>query len=205
MTVAPPPETRPPKVRTRPGTSMFERSILRRALGEAFVKLDPRHMVRNPVMFVVEIGSVVTTVQFAASPSVFVGLITFWLWATVLFANFAEAVAEGRGKAQADTLRRSRQETAAFVLRRGGAVEQIPSAHLQLGDLCVVEAGQVIPGDGDVVEGMATVDESAITGESAPAPRPPRKPATWSTWTRTRPSSSRSSRSPSSCSSPAGR
>ena len=150
---------------------MFERSILRRALGEAFVKLDPRHMVRIPVMFVVEIGSVVTTIQFFASPDLFVGSITLWLWATVLFANFAEAVAEGRGKAQADTLRRSRQQTLAFVQRADGTVEEIPSAHLQVGDLCVVEAGQVIPGDGDVVEGLATVDESAITGESAPVIR----------------------------------
>jgi K+-transporting ATPase ATPase B chain len=135
------------------------------------VKLDPRNMVRSPVMFVVEIGSVVTTIQFLAHPGLFVGSITFWLWATVLFANFAEAVAEGRGKAQADTLRRSRQETAAFLLRADGTVQEIPSAQLQAGDLCVVEAGQVIPGDGDVVEGMATVDESAITGESAPVIR----------------------------------
>ena len=93
--VAPPPETRPPKVRTRPATSMFEPSIMRRGFRAAFLKLDPRHMARNPVMFVVEIGSVVTTVQFLAHPDLFVGLITFWLWATVLFANFAEAVAEG--------------------------------------------------------------------------------------------------------------
>jgi K+-transporting ATPase ATPase B chain len=169
--VAPPPETRPPKVRTRPATSMFEPSIMRRGFRAAFLKLDPRHMARNPVMFVVEIGSAVTTIQFLARPDLFVGLITFWLWATVLFANFAEAVAEGRGKAQADTLRRSRQETVAHRLRDDGQVDEIPSARLQLGDLCVVTAGQVIPGDGDVVEGMATVDESAITGESAPVIR----------------------------------
>ena len=116
--IAPPPETRPPKVRTRPASSLFEPSILRRAVRAAFVKLDPRNMIRVPVMFVVEIGSVITTVQFFAQPSLFVGLITLWLWATVLFANFAEAVAEGRGKAQADTLRRSRQETSAFLLLR---------------------------------------------------------------------------------------
>ncbi len=128
-------------------------------------------MARIPVMFVVEIGSVVTTIEFFASPSLFVGLITLWLWATVLFANFAEAVAEGRGKAQADTLRRSRQETVAFVQRPDGSIDEIPSAKLQAGDLCVVVAGQVIPGDGDVVEGLATVDESAITGESAPVIR----------------------------------
>jgi potassium-transporting ATPase ATP-binding subunit len=94
-----------------------------------------------------------------------------WLWAAVLFANFAEAVAEGRGKAQADTLRRSRQETVAFVQRADGGVDEIPSAKLQVGDLCVVKAGQVIPGDDDVVAGLATVDESAITGESAPVIR----------------------------------
>ena len=170
-TAAPPQQTRPPKVRTRPATSMLDGSILRRALGEAFVKLDPRAMVRIPVMFVVEIGSVITAIEFFASPSLFVGLISLWLWATVLFANFAEAVAEGRGKAQADTLRRSRQETMAFVRRAGGTLDEIPSAQLQVGDLCVVAAGQVIPGDGDVVEGLATVDESAITGESAPVIR----------------------------------
>ncbi len=135
------------------------------------MKLDPRNMIRVPVMFVVEIGSVITAVQFFAQPSLFVGLITLWLWATVLFANFAEAVAEGRGKAQADTLRRSRQETSAFRLLADGDVKEIPSSQLKVGDLCVVTAGQVIPGDGDVVEGLATVDESAVTGESAPVIR----------------------------------
>ena len=169
--VAPPPETRPPKIRTRPASSLLEPSILRRAVREAFLKLDPRNMIRVPVMFVVEIGSVITAVQFFARPDLFVGLITLWLWATVLFANFAEAVAEGRGKAQADTLRRSRQETSAILLRPDGDVEEIPSTRLKVGDLCVVTAGQVIPGDGDVVEGMATVDESAVTGESAPVIR----------------------------------
>jgi K+-transporting ATPase ATPase B chain len=168
---APAPETRPPKVRSRPASSMFEPSIVRRAVREAFMKLDPRHMVRVPVMFVVEIGSVITTAGFFARPSLFVGLITFWLWATVLFANFAEAVAEGRGKAQADTLRRSRQETTALVLREDDKTEELPSTRLQVGDRCVVTAGQVIPGDGDVVEGMAVVDESAVTGESAPVIR----------------------------------
>jgi potassium-transporting ATPase ATP-binding subunit len=168
---APPAQTRPPKVRTRPTTSLFEPSILRRAVGQAFVKLDPRTMIHVPVMFVVEIGSVITTIEFFNRPDVFVGLVTLWLWATVLFANFAEAVAEGRGKAQADTLRRSRQETAAHLLRPDGSTEEIPSTQLRAGDLCVVTAGQVIPGDGDVIEGMAVVDESAITGESAPVIR----------------------------------
>ncbi|HZM54626.1 MAG TPA: potassium-transporting ATPase subunit KdpB, partial [Acidimicrobiales bacterium] len=144
---------------------------LRRALVEAFLKLDPRHLVRNPVMFVVELGSLVTTVAFLVGPSLFVGSITLWLWATVLFANFAEAVAEGRGKAQADTLRRTRQDTVAHVRRPDGTIDEIPSTELLVGDLCVVEAGQIVPGDGDIIEGIATVDESAITGESAPVIR----------------------------------
>src|ERR1700722_16364576 len=164
-------EDRPPKVRTRAASSLFEPSILRRALREAFVKLDPRTMIRNPVMFTVEIGSVVTTVEFFGAPDLFVGLVTLWLWATVLFANFAEAVAEGRGKAQADTLRRSRKETLAYVLKPDGTTQEIPSTQLRAGDHAVVTAGQVVPGDGDVVEGMAVVDESAITGESAPVIR----------------------------------
>ncbi|HWM99506.1 MAG TPA: potassium-transporting ATPase subunit KdpB, partial [Streptosporangiaceae bacterium] len=169
--VVPPPQTRPPKVRTRPASSLLEPSSLRRAVLEAFVKLDPRTMIGNPVMFVVEIGSVITTVEFFGRPDVFVGLVTVWLWATVLFANFAEAVAEGRGKAQADTLRRGRRETMAHLLGPDGTTQEIPAAQLRAGDLCVVTAGQVIPGDGDVVEGVAVVDESAITGESAPVIR----------------------------------
>jgi K+-transporting ATPase ATPase B chain len=168
---APPPEARPPKARRRPGSAMLEPSIMRRAVREAFVKLDPRTMIRIPVMFVVEIGTVVTAVQFIAHPTLFVGLITLWLLATVLFANFAEAVAEGRGKAQADTLRRSRKETSAFLLQPDGTTREIPSTQLHVGDLAVVEAGQVIPGDGDVTEGVAVVDESAVTGESAPVIR----------------------------------
>ena len=169
--VAVAPETRPAKVRRRPGRSMLDPAIARRALPEALVKLDPRHMIHVPVMFVVEIGSVITTIEFAARPSLFSGLIALWLWATVLFANFAEAVAEGRGKAQAQTLRRSRRETTAFVRRPDGSTEEISATHLRKGDLCAVQAGQVIPGDGDVVEGMAVVDESAVTGESAPVIR----------------------------------
>ena len=158
---APPAESRPPKVRTRAGSSLFDASIMRRAFGEAFVKLNPRTMIRNPVMFTVEIGSVVTTVEFISRPNLFVGLVTLWLWLTVLFANFAEAVAEGRGKAQADTLRRSRTETLAYLLQPDGTTRQTPSTELRAGHLAVVTAGQVIPGDGDVVEGMAVVDESA--------------------------------------------
>jgi K+-transporting ATPase ATPase B chain len=178
VAVVPPPETRPPKVRTKPGASLFEPTIVRRAVVDAFLKLDPRQQLRNPVMFVVLVGSVWTTVLFfrdlphaSASDSVFVGLVSIWLWFTVLFANFAEAVAEGRGKAQADTLRKTRSETVAFVQQPDGSVVETPSTDLKIGDLCVVEAGQVIPGDGDVVEGIASVDESAITGESAPVIR----------------------------------
>jgi K+-transporting ATPase ATPase B chain len=128
-------------------------------------------MAGNPVMFVVEIGSLITTVEFLADPDVFAGLITVWLWATVLFANFAEAVAEGRGKAQADALRQTRQQTVAYVLQADGSTAEVAPTELLVGDECVVEAGQIIPGDGDVVDGIATVDESAITGESAPVIR----------------------------------
>ncbi len=166
-----PDETRPPKVRTRPAAALLEPAILRRAVLQAFVKLDPRMMIHIPVMFVVEIGSVITTAEFIGNRELFVGLVTVWLWATVLFANFAEAVAEGRGKAQADTLRQSRKETVAHRLTANGAVETVPSTELKVGDRCVVTANQVIPGDGDVIEGIAVVDESAITGESAPVLR----------------------------------
>ena len=141
------------------------------SLPQAFAKLDPRHTVRAPVIFVVWVGSVLTTVLAVRDPSVFSVSVTLWLWATVLFANLAEAVAEGRGKAQAETLRRTRTETTARRLREDGTEEQVRGTELRLGDLVVVEAGQVIPGDGDVVEGVATVDESAITGESAPVIR----------------------------------
>ena len=141
------------------------------ALPQAFAKLDPRHTFRSPVIFVVWVGSVLTTVLAVADPSVFSISVTVWLWATVLFANLAEAVAEGRGKAQAETLRKTRTETTARRLREDGTEEQVRGTELRLGDLVVVEAGQVIPGDGDVVEGVATVDESAITGESAPVIR----------------------------------
>src|SRR6478735_2792408 len=171
-------EVRPPKVRTRSATSMFDPAIMRRAVGDSFVKLAPRQMARNPVMFVVESGSVLTTILFfqklpsaKASDSVYVGLVAAWLWFTVLFANFAEAVAEGRGKAQADTLRKTRSETTARVRLPDGTLEERPSPQLRPGDLCVVSPGEVIPGDGEVVEGIATVDESAITGESAPVIR----------------------------------
>ncbi len=155
----------------RRSTSMFDPTIMRRAVGDSFGKLDPRLMARNPVMFVVEIGSVVTTLLAVRDTDGFAGLVAVWLWFTVLFANFAEAVAEGRGKAQADTLRKTRSETMANVRQPDGTVVQVASTELKIGDLCVVGPGEVIPGDGDVVEGIASVDESAITGESAPVIR----------------------------------
>jgi K+-transporting ATPase ATPase B chain len=157
---------------------MFQGPIVRRAILDSFIKLNPRTEARNPIMFVVEIGAVWTTILFfrdinrvSTSTSVFGGLVAAWLWFTVLFANFAEAIAEGRGKAQADTLRRTRQETVAFVVQDDGSTKETPSTELKIGDLVVVTPGQLIPGDGDVVEGIASVDESAITGESAPVIR----------------------------------
>jgi len=149
----------------------FRPAQLRAALPDALRKLDPRTQMRNPVMFVVWVGSVLVTVLAAVDPSVFAWLIAAWLWFTVLFANLAEAVAEGRGKAQADTLRRMRKDTVARRLRRDGIEEQVRGNELRVGDRVVVEAGELIPGDGDIVEGIASVDESAITGESAPVIR----------------------------------
>ncbi|MBV9786362.1 MAG: potassium-transporting ATPase subunit B, partial [Acidisphaera sp.] len=152
---------------------MLDTAILVPALGEMFRKLSPRLMARNPVMFVVEVVATLTTVLFlralmtGGSHLGFTFQIILWLWITLLFANLAEAVAEGRGKAQADTLRRTRSETVAYVQQPDGTARETPSTGLKVGDLCVVEAGQLIPGDGDVVEGIASVDESAITGESA--------------------------------------
>ncbi|WP_433286008.1 potassium-transporting ATPase subunit KdpB [Pseudonocardia sp. CA-142604] len=149
----------------------FSPSQLWESLPEALRKLDPRTQLRNPVMFVVWVGSVVVTVMAIIQPSVFAWWIAVWLWFTVLFANLAEAVAEGRGKAQAESLRRTKKETVARRLGSHGAEESVPGTELRIGDLVVVEAGETIPGDGDVVEGIATVDESAITGESAPVIR----------------------------------
>ena len=149
---------------------MFSPRQLWTSLPDAFRKLNPKHQLGNPVMFVVWVGSALTTVFAITDPSVFTILIAVWLWFTVLFANLAEAVAEGRGKAQAESLRKSKKETVARRLTATGE-EQVPGVELKIGDLVVVEAGQVIPGDGDVVEGIATVDESAITGESAPVIR----------------------------------
>jgi len=150
-----------------------------RSTPDALRKLNPMTLWRNPVMFIVEVGAVFTTVLAIADPSFFAWAITVWLWLTVLFANLAEAVAEGRGKAQAETLRKAKKDTIARRVSNwveGIAPAQlreanVPAAELKLGDIVVVEAGQTIPGDGDIVEGIATVDESAITGESAPVIR----------------------------------
>ena len=152
-------------------TSLLDPKLLWKSLPDALRKLDPRTLWRNPVMFIVELGAVWSTVLAVTNPSWFGWLIVIWLWLTVLFANLAEAVAEGRGKAQADTLRKTKADTMARRLTDSGAEEEVPAPQLCQGDLVVVEAGQVIPGDGDVVEGIASVDESAITGESAPVIR----------------------------------
>ncbi|NOS03049.1 potassium-transporting ATPase subunit KdpB [Mycobacteroides abscessus] len=156
-------------------TGVFDPAQLIKALPLAVRKLDPRHMARNPVMFVVTVGSMATTVLAVLHPSIFAWAITAWLWFTVVFANLAEAVAEGRGKAQAASLREVKRDTVARRLVGDGNgnenEEEVPGSALRPGDRVVVEAGQVIPGDGDVVEGIATVDESAITGESAPVVR----------------------------------
>ncbi len=155
----------------RVGAGLFDPEQLVRSLPEAFRKLDPRVMVKSPVMFVVWIGSVLTTVFSFTDPGDWFGwTISAWLWLTVLFANLAEAVAEGRGKAQADTLRKAKTGTVARRIA-GDREERVPGTELRIGDLVVCEAGDVIPGDGDVVEGVASVDESAITGESAPVIR----------------------------------
>ncbi len=161
----------------RIGGGLLDPKILWKSLPDAFKKLDPRVQLKNPVMFVVEIGAALTTYTALTNSTVFNWTIVVWLWLTVLFANLAEAVAEGRGKAQAETLRRTKRETMARRLigwREGQAqirAEEVPGTALTLGDHVVVEAGEVIPGDGDVVEGVASVDESAITGESAPVIR----------------------------------
>jgi potassium-transporting ATPase ATP-binding subunit len=150
---------------------LFDREIIGPALIDSVKKLDPRVQIRNPVMFVVLIGTIVTFIESLAHPGIFDWSITIWLFLTVIFANFAEAVAEGRGKAQAESLKRMRTETEARLLKPDGTEERIPAADLKRGDLIVAEAGDVIPSDGEIVEGIASVDESAITGESAPVIR----------------------------------
>jgi K+-transporting ATPase ATPase B chain len=157
---------------TQKSPSLFDWNIVGPAIGDAFKKLNPRLMIKNPVMFVTQVGALLTTVGIFIAPAQrgFIAQLAVWLWFTVLFANFAEAVAEGRGKAQANALRNARKDTIARRLR-GSREEKVPAPELQKGDLVVCETGDVIPADGDVVEGIASVDESAITGESAPVIR----------------------------------
>jgi len=170
------PSVPPTGKRARP---LFDPPIVKRAIGDAFVKLNPRLMAKNPVMFVVWVGSVITTIIFLTDlfthvggwERAFVGQIALWLWFTVLFANFAEAIAEGRGKAQADELRKTRTTTKAKRLGKNGQVEMAAAPDLRKGDIVVCEVGDVIPSDGTIIEGIASVDESAITGESAPVIR----------------------------------
>ena len=160
-----------PHAATRVQAGLLDPKMLLTSLPAAVGKLDPRVMVHSPVMFVVEVGAVLSTVLAVVHPSLFAWSVVVWLWLTVVFANLAEAVAEGRGKAQAATLRRAKTETIARRLLADGTEEAVAGTALQLGDRVVVEAGEVIPGDGDVVDGVASVDESAITGESAPVIR----------------------------------
>ena len=150
---------------------LFDREILGRAAIDAVRKLDPRVQVRNPVMFVVLVGAVITFIESIARPGIFTWSVTIWLFLTVLFANFAEAVAEGRGKAQADTLRRMRADTEARLIGPDGSERRVAAGELAKGDVVVCEAGDIIPSDGEIIEGVASVDESAITGESAPVIR----------------------------------
>jgi potassium-transporting ATPase ATP-binding subunit len=158
-------------------SQLRDKKMVTRAVGDSFRKLHPRTMVKNPVMFVVEVGAAITTIQLIWNEMHHAGLIgfglqiTLWLWFTVLFANFAEAMAEGRGKAQADTLRKARAETDAHRLMPNGCTELVPGSKLRAGNIVIVSAGEFIPGDGEVIEGVASVDESAITGESAPVIR----------------------------------
>jgi K+-transporting ATPase ATPase B chain len=167
-----------PKQTSRP---LFAPAIVRRAIVDSFHKLDPRHQFKNPVMFVVEVGSLFTTALFVQAlagkgeaPAWFIGAVTAWLWFTVLFANFAEAMAEGRGKAQADTLRAARQDTPAKQIsapEKSATVREVAASSLRKGDFVIASAGDPIPVDGEIVVGAASVDESAITGESAPVIR----------------------------------
>src|SRR5262245_26796201 len=174
---APPPEPTtliPPKLaRSRP---LFDPEILRRALKDSFLKLNPITLMKNPVIFVVEVGAALVLVFLvrdivAGKAFGFELQIDLWLWFTVLFATFAEAMAEARGKAQAESLRKTKTETIANRVVEGDRVERVPSSKLRAGNIVLVAAGETIPGDGEVIEGVATVDESVITGESAPVIR----------------------------------
>ena len=179
-TVTPPPiddlTTLVPKkmVRARP---LFDPQLMGRALKASFVKLNPVTLLKNPVIFVVEVGAALTTVFlirdiFIGAPGIGFSLqISLWLWFTVLFANFAEAMAEARGKAQADTLRKAKTDSMARRIVSAGSTEIVPASKLRAQDVVICEVGDIIPGDGEVIEGIATVDESVITGESAPVIR----------------------------------
>jgi K+-transporting ATPase ATPase B chain len=155
--------------------SLFDREIIRQAMVDSFRKLNPLSLLRNPVIFVTEVGAAITTLglflRYGDEPFGFVFQVALWLWFTVFFANFAEAMAEGRGKAQAKSLRKTRTQAMANRVKSDGSTERIPAQQLRKGDLFVVSAGEIIPADGEIIEGIATVDESAITGESAPVIR----------------------------------
>src|ERR1700732_479344 len=156
------------------GKSIWDAKIATRAFWDSFAKLNPRTLMKNPVMFVVEVGAALLTIQLVRNAINhthgfgFEFQITVWLWFTVLFANFAEAMAEGRGKAQAESLRKAKTDTMAHRIKHDGSQETVASALLRAGDVVLVAAGEFVPGDGEVIEGIAAVDESAITGESAP-------------------------------------
>ena len=177
-TTTPPAVAEPSEGTARRRPSVFSRDLVLQAIKDSFPKLDPRTQLKNPVMFIVELGSVITAAILVidiarghTSQLWFVGTISIWLWLTVLFANFAEAIAEGRGKAQANALRATRTTTTALRRTHGESLEEVPAPELQKGDVIVVEAGMIIPADGEVIEGVGSVDESAITGESAPVIR----------------------------------
>src|SRR5579859_7743805 len=182
-----PPVQRKPEIKEQEATSLisrgarsrplFDPEIMRRAIRESFIKLNPVLVAKNPVMFVVEVGAALTTIfvvkdAFSGAGGALFGIqIALWLWFTVVFANFAEAMAEARGKAQADTLRKTKTDSVAKRLAPSGRYEAVASSQLRSGDVVLAEAGDIIPGDGEVIDGIATVDESVITGESAPVIR----------------------------------
>ena len=157
--------------------SFFDREIIVQAMADSFRKLNPLSLLKNPVIFVTEVGAALATLALffktKGEPFFFVFQVALWLWFTVLFANFAEAMAQGRGKAQAKALRKTRTQTMANRLRTDGSMEIIPAESLRKGDLILISAGEIIPADGEIIEGAAMVDESAITGESAPVLREP--------------------------------
>jgi K+-transporting ATPase ATPase B chain len=181
MAVASAPSPAPATIGKRKRPQVWTSEIVRQAIIDSFKKLDPRTLYRNVIIFIVEIGALLTTAIYIRDVvngepfevARFELQISLWLWFTVLFANFAEAIAEGRGKAQADALRRTRTTAMARRVLANGATEEVPASALRRGDVVVVETGELIPGDGDVLEGVAYVNEAAITGESAPVIKEP--------------------------------